>query len=479
MDGAHHGGGAAGVDAGRPTVSMSRAMRALTLGATLGLATAAAAQDGRNIALVNGRWFDGTTFAARTMYSVDGVFSGTPPARVDTTIDLAGTWVVPPFGEAHNHNVDGAVEARSRAALARYVADGVLYVQVQGNFPVGAELRRRLPMNRPGTPDVALAQAFVTSSGGHPVQLHEDVLLPRGWYPGFTRERLRDSLYVTVDDEKDLEDAWRRIRALRPDVVKAVLWGSDDHARRRADPAYRGHRGLDPRLLARLVTLAHRDGLRVSVHVNDAGDFRHAVAAGVDQIAHAGGPSFFNTIEERTLDPGWVRDPAAMVGMLLAALASPDSAGSRGYVPVAAEDAREAARRGIAVATTAVLLTRAPDQGRAALRPAVAASLRRLREHGVTLVVGSDDPDDTSLREIEQLATLGIWDNLGLLRMWSVDTPRAIFPGRRIGRLADGYEASFLALDGNPLEDFASVRRIRLRFKQGVAIALDRPGPAR
>jgi imidazolonepropionase-like amidohydrolase len=43
---------------------------------------------------------------------------------------------------------------------------------------------------------------------------------------------------------------------------------------------------------------------------------------------------------------------------------------------------------------------------------------------------------------------------------------------RRIGKLAPGYEASFLVLDGNPLVDFANVQRIRLRFKQGTVILL-------
>ena len=414
---------------------------------------------------MNGRWFDGTTFRPRTVYSVGGRFASARPARVDTTIDLAGTWVVPPFGEAHSHAVDGAVEGRTRAALARYVADGVLYVQVQGNFPVSDALRRRLPMNRPGAPDVALAQAFVTASGGHPIQLHEAVLLPQGYYPpGFTRERLRDSLYVTIDSAGALDRQWARLRALRPDFIKVVLWGSDEHAARRDDPAYFGRKGLDPRLLPALVERAHRDGLRVSAHVSDAADFRHAVAARVDQIAHAATPTFFNTIEARAADPQALRDPERLARMLL------DSLPAR-YVPVAEADAREAARRGIAVSTTVLLLTRAAAPGRAALRPPVAAALRRLRDAGVTLVVGSDNPMDTSVLEVEQLATLGVFDNLALLKMWSEATPRAIFPGRRIGALADGYEASFLALAGDPLEDLANVRRIRLRFKQGVPVA--------
>lgn len=51
--------------------------------------------------------------------------------------------------------------------------------------------------------------------------------------------------------------------------------------------------------------------------------------------------------------------------------------------------------------------------------------------------------------------------------MWCETTPATIFPRRLIGKLAEGYEASFLALDGNPLEDFGAVTRIRARVKQG------------
>ncbi|MGH9844565.1 MAG: hypothetical protein ACREEM_38075 [Blastocatellia bacterium] len=43
-------------------------------------------------------------------------------------------------------------------------------------------------------------------------------------------------------------------------------------------------------------------------------------------------------------------------------------------------------------------------------------------------------------------------------------------PQRKIGALSEGYEASFLAWEGNPLEDLQNVRRIKLRFKQGVLL---------
>jgi imidazolonepropionase-like amidohydrolase len=45
-----------------------------------------------------------------------------------------------------------------------------------------------------------------------------------------------------------------------------------------------------------------------------------------------------------------------------------------------------------------------------------------------------------------------------------------IFPNRKIGELKEGYEASFLVLEGNPMEDFSKVKKIRMRVKQGVPL---------
>ena len=55
--------------------------------------------------------------------------------------------------------------------------------------------------------------------------------------------------------------------------------------------------------------------------------------------------------------------------------------------------------------------------------------------------------------------SLGVVNSLALLKLWAEDTPRAIFPQRRVGFLRDGNEANFLALEGNPLEDWRNVRR--------------------
>ena len=71
---------------------------------------------------------------------------------------------------------------------------------------------------------------------------------------------------------------------------------------------------------------------------------------------------------------------------------------------------------------------------------------------------------------------LGAFDHATLLRLWTETTAQAIFPGRKIGRLAPGYEASLLVLGQNPLADFSvAVRDIRWRMKQGELLTVPAP----
>ena len=387
-----------------------------------------------NFAFVNGQWFNGKGFAARTVYSVNGTFTLTRPTRVDRTLDLVATWVVPPFGEAHNHNVGMGVEELDRQAIRRYLADGVFYVKSQGNLPLADAMKTRLGLNRHDSIDIVLAQGSLTATGAHPEVLVGE-LLGRGLFPGYTKKTLRDFRYFAIDSVADLDRKWSAILALKPDFIKTFLWRSNEFEKRREDPAVGFQKGLDPRLLPTIVERAHANNLRVSAHIMDTADFHNAVVAGVDEIAHL-----------PQLD----------------------------VAPITAEDARLAAARRIVVDTT--LLVPIPglvQQGVVreadvpAIRRAQAADLVLLHANGVRIAIGSDNVTDSSVAELFYLKQLNVFDNLTLLKMWAETTPQSIFPSRKIGALSEGYEASFVALEGNPVEDLENVRRIRHRFKQG------------
>lgn len=391
-------------------------------------------------AFVNGRWFDGERFVARTMYVRHGWFveSGSP---IDSVIDLGGLYLVPPFGEAHTHEL---ADAGARRAAQRFLSDGIFYALVLNNSADGARAARSV-FGVPSSIDVAYANGGFTSTSSHPYRIYEMIEL--GIFAAddpYEEARLREAeirasrraegdAYWFIDSMPDLETIWPRFLADRPDVVKVYL---TDVAEGVASGGMSGH-GLRPDLLRTVVARAHSAGLRVFAHVETAGDFRSALQAGVDGLAHL-----------PTLRPS-------------------DSSTDR--YRLTHDDIAIAARRGAVVIPTAHRYTvpgRDPSQ-----LPGLAQfqreSLRRLHAAGVVLALGSDWFGETSRIEARYLHEIGVFDNATLLRLWSVATSRAIFPSRRIGHLEPGYEASFLGLACDPLDRFECTGEIRVRFKQG------------
>jgi imidazolonepropionase-like amidohydrolase len=413
-------------------------------------------------AFLNGQWFDGTGFQRTTWYAVEGRFTQRPPAGAVETVDLAGAFIVPPFGEAHNHNVEG--EWNLDSVVARYLKDGIFYVKIPNNVRDFA-MKSRSRLNQPSTIDVAFAHAGITGAGGHPSVLYEDILrvgryepavgpLERGWF--------QNRAYIQAETSKEVDEKWPIVLDGAPDFIKAYLVHAKDAVAHGLGATTGGRSGLNPALLPVIVAKAHASGKRVTVHVETAEDFRLAVRAGVDEIAHL---------------PGWFVRNAEDVAL----------------ARLTEDDARLAAQRGVTVVTTTVAMDGMPgaptphphghrsgaDQGGRAgerhdggpalhhdARTVQGENLALLHRHSVRLAIGSDHAD-TSLVEVTHLRTFHLFDNLTLLKLWSVATPAAIFPDRKIGRFEEGYEASFLALAGNPLDDFDAVQAIVLRVKQG------------
>ena len=400
----------------------------------------------------NGKWFNGRSFTAKTFYSIAGVLSTKRPPRVDETIDLGGGFVVPPFGDAHCHHFDSSYNIDQQIKM--YLRDGVFYAAVQTDVRSGAE-RVRDKVNRPDSVDVSYAHGALTSSYGHGVEVYEGLALLRR--PGAVNpeevKKLRESklrandAYYVIDTREDLERQWPNVLAGRPDFIKIYLLTSEEFETRRQRTDTIGDRGLDPKLVPLIVKKAHTASLRVSAHVDTVTDYRIALDAGVDHMAHL--PGYYVNAED---NPQMYKLTDA--------------------------DARETARRGVWVIVAPVAYDMFNPQSRsydAQLTKRTDAvrvhNLKLLSKHEARIALGSDRYGQTPVDDVMYLQRLKVFSNLDLLKHWGESTPQMIFPNRRIGRLQDGYEASFLVLAGNPLSDFSQVKNIRLRFKQGTFLS--------
>jgi len=399
-------------------------------------------------AFINGRWFTGRDFKTRTFYSVAGILQAKHPARVDSTIDLAGGFVVPPFGDAHTHNLNGPSQLPTLARA--YLEEGTFYVQVLTNARSGADAVRG-QFNHPCTLDVVYANGGLTSTLSHPFLAYEPFAMglynPSEWHAhaGEIRQSrlLENDAYWFIDTQADLDAKWTRLLADHPNLIKVFLLDASDSASAPVDTGLPQGHGLKPSLVVEVARRAHAAGRRVAAHIETAQDFALAVDAGVDLVAHL---------------PGYEMPTGA----------DP----SRFEVPEKA--ARLAARRGVFLTPTVSLavIAEGPDSV-ATVRARQLLQRRNLQvllREGVAIVVGSDWYGKTAHGEVEALRALGLWDNLGLLKLWAEATPQAIFPHRRIGRLASGYEANFVVLRENPLEQPEALGHIALRVKQGCLI---------
>jgi imidazolonepropionase-like amidohydrolase len=399
----------------------------------------------RTYEFANGNWFDGKGFRRKVFYSINGFFSEKRPTKVDETLDLKGGYVVPPFADAHTHHFDSPRLIDQQIAI--YLRDGVFYAKTQGNLRSGA-LKVADKVNVPTNVDVAYAHGTLTRTFGHGLEIFETMAL--GLVPmtsvieankaRIAASRLRENdAYYIIDSAKDLDEKWKQILAGKPDFLKIYLLHSEKFKEtlEKIPDIKLGHIGLDPSLVPLIVKRAHAAGLRVSAHVESAADYRVALRAGVDEMAHL--PGYYFTLDE---------DPAIYQ---LTEKDVTDTAKHRTWViptpnlPDSFEDK--------------TLLKKVEDVAK--------HNLKLLKRENARIAFGADSYMSTPVKYVLYIGKLGIFTNLEMLKIWCEDTPQTIFRNRKIGRLRKDYEASFLVLDKNPLEDLEAVKGIRLRFKQG------------
>ncbi|MGD2130990.1 MAG: amidohydrolase family protein [Lysobacterales bacterium] len=375
-----------------------------------------------------GHWYDGVRFRQRDLYVQGPVIVKRPERGADRVVDLGGAWVVPGFAEAHHHTV-----LCDPARIRSFLNAGIVYAAI-----LNARVSSRACQSKfhgPGGLEAINALAGLTARDAHPSQI--------GRF--FLNEKDIDGEWVYyIDSPGELKEKWPTILGAQPDLVKVFLSYSESFEHLRDDPSVPSwYRGIDPALVPGIVARAHGAGLRVAAHVMSATDFEVAVDAGVDFVAHL--PGFA---------PGNAFTPDQAPHPFLAALGPNDP-----RYRLSSAQAAEAALRGAAVMTT---VSEGPEPS-----ATVRHNLEVLRAAGVQLLIGSDRGEFNSVDEAVYLVHHGLLPASEVLHSLSIGTPRTLFPGRKIGRLDAGYEATFVVLAANPLEDFNAIRKVLRVVKKG------------
>ena len=375
----------------------------------------------------NGLWYEQKNgkilFQPGDRYAKDGVFVKGPIENAKV-IDLEGQYVIPPFGEAHNHNVDGPW---TMAVAKKYLKEGVFYYKNPNNVGPMTENFRHL-WNTPTGLDVIFSHGGLSVDEGHPEALYRSLSESFQLDP----EKLDGVAFFNVATPELLEQKWPDILAGNPDFLKLYLL---DHTAQDSD-------GLPADVFKLAVKKAKQAGLRTTVHVETAHDLQLAVESGADETGHLPGYNFKYSVEQKR------------------------SALSHALVQQIVESGF------VVVTTTQVSRNFYKDDPEklALIRQQQADNIRQLKNAGARLAIGSDSYMHQAWQEVDSLRQLEVFTDQELLKLW-IDTPSvSIFPERAIGVLSPGYEASFLTLDCNPLKKLECVRDIQGYIKQGQSI---------
>lgn len=390
----------------------------------------------KNYEFQNGQWFNGTDFVQGNWYSVGGVLSRKAPSKIDSVINLDGRWIVPPVADANVGSLAGNPTAAQ--VLNLYKDEGVFYLQILSNSQAGRSAVQK-DVNQGTAPEAVFANGGLTCTFGQPFTRYEgpaqglktpQLLAQRYEVLKTIQHTLQGDAYWFIDNKTALDQNWDKIRAQKPGLITIYLLDAEKNGGKE------GY-GLSADMAKAVLKKAHKAGLRVYAYVLNADDVRLGIKLGVDGFANLPGDSWDGTGDPKQFD-------------------------------LSDADLKQLAKK-----KTVVIPLFSHAQGavnRAAVQEYQGKTLKRLLDAEVNVAIGSDDPQRTMRNELNYWYQFSTLTNLQIMKVICENTPRAVFPKRKIGKLDDGFEASFLVLNDNPLQNILKIRVISFKVKNGVIL---------
>ena len=396
-------------------------MRTLIVALTI-LSTTMAHAQSCDVTLRDANVWNGSAFAKQTLAIRSGQF--TAPDAGDVDVDATALYLIPPFADGHSHKYDPTAKPDD-PVHNKAVAQGVFYALNPNNIRAkGPNLAAA-----PGAVEVQASGGGVTRPGGHPQPLYE-YLAKQPWF-GMKAADLPGKAFHLVTTPEEARHAVRLVRDNGASVIKLYLLNHDQE--KLSD-------GLNAENFLAAAAEAKRLKLRPIVHIESAADFRLAVKAGVFAIVHT---------------------PYAAPTLALPA---------SNYM-LTANDATQAAKAGIIVVpTTTVPLMNNDGATLAAVQAIQRHNLTVLRDAGVVLAVGADNYALDLHNEVTTLRSFALFDGPAIINMATRNGTALAFPDRKLGKLAPGFEGSFIGYYFNPIGNWASLGEPVIGMRRGVVM---------
>jgi imidazolonepropionase-like amidohydrolase/ABC-type multidrug transport system permease subunit len=393
-----------------------------------------------------------------------------PPADTKSLnadiFEAAGKTLMPGLVDMHVHiGAPGGVyqdprkyanpEAQARR-LAAYLYSGVTAVRSTGDLLDGAlELRRNIAAGKYEGAEFFTCGPLFTAEGGHPEELIK-------YFPEFMRKMAKEQF---LRQPKTAAEAREQVDALKTagvDCIKAVLEAGH--------PGWGDFKRLDADIYRAVIMEARKQGLSAATHTGSDADVALAIEVGTNSIEHASAVDLIPAESFAAMKAGNIAyDPTLSVFEGVAEM-------QQGHTQLLNRPLLQQAAPADLLSDSRSAFGKA--QPPADLAP-LQALLNRLNQNlfgayqsGVTLITGSDAGNMLVIHGPTVQHELELWVKAKIppsvaLEAATYNAAKVLHADSRFGLIREGMDATFLVLDGNPLEDISATEHINAIYLRG------------
>ncbi|MCE3263087.1 MAG: amidohydrolase [Pseudoduganella sp.] len=409
--------------------------RKLLIAASLALALPAMAAE--TTLIRNVRVFDGETVHAGRSVLLDGGkiasadFKGAAPAGAKV-VDGAGRTLMPGMIDAHVH----AYRFLELPLLFGVTTQVDMFMPVAAMQAVHARMAKG---ENKDAADVFSAGVLATAPGGHGTEY---------------------GLPIPTLSKPEEAQAWVDARVAEgSDFIKIVM-----------EPGRPGHpmNSLDLPTVKALVQAAHQRGKLAVIHISRLDDARLALEAGADGLVHlftgaSIAPADVQALVKLAKQRKAFIIPTFSVMESIAGVHAHDLTGDKGLAALLDKE------------QLAILKSSHGKEARPAIMTAPNAVVAALRDAGVPLLAGTDAGNPGTLYGVSMHHELLAMTKAGLTPLQALaaatSAPAKAFRLDKRGKIANGYKADVVLVDGDPTSDILATRRIVEVWKDGEAVS--------
>ncbi len=400
----------------------------------------------------------------------------TPPTDVKAlnadVIESSGKTLLPGLIDMHVHlgapgglysdAADYSKPNATRRELSAYLFSGVTAVRSVGDaLDSSLKLRGQIADGSYLGAELFVSGPMFTAEGGHGTEYGK--LLPESM-----RAEFNEQISRTPKSAAEAQAQVNELKAQGVDGIKTIL---------EAGSAGMLFSRLDTSIYREIVKQAHADSLPAATHTGNAADVKDAVDAGTNSIEHG---SFRDLIPSQLFDAmkqkGIAYDPTLTV---IEALREK----SQGKTDLLDRPLVQQVGPKALLDSTKAELGKSPAQKLSPEHLVEAykraeANLLSACGAGVMLITGSDAGNLLVIHGPTIERELQLWVKAGIppavaLRAATYNAAVALRAENRIGSIQKGRDATFILVDGNPLEDINNMERITTVLFRGGWVGRD------